>query len=312
MKNDQKIVLGVDVGGSHISASAVDLKGLSLMEGTQVRAVVNHRDTKEQVLKDWTSAISRCLQASGVEDLHSQLEGIAFAMPGPFDYPQGVGHYKGNDKYYCLNNVNVRRELSKRLGLPESYFHFFNDASSFAMGAALSQEVSDRRSLCLTLGTGFGAAFIKNGVPVMDDPGVPENGCLWDKAFKESIADDYFSTRWFVEKFRELTGRTCNGVKEILSLESQATPDLFEEFSRNLGSFLEPYLQRFEAEVLLIGGNIARAHEYFLKGLQNNLAYSLQPEIRVVQETESWNMLGSAYLMQKDFWKHQPAPKSYF
>ena len=312
MKNDQKIVLGVDVGGSHITASAVDLDGLSLVEDTQVRSLVNHRDTKEVVLRDWTRAIRQSLQASGVEDAQKQLKGIAFAMPGPFDYPGGVGHYQGNDKYECLYNVDIRGELSQRLELPGAYFHFFNDASSFAMGAALAQEVADRRSLCLTLGTGFGAAFLKDGVPVMEDPDIPQNGCLWDKAFEGSIADDFFSTRWFVGKFWELTGKTSSGVKEILSLQNQATGRIFEEFTCNLSQFLEPYLERFQAEVLLIGGNIAHAHEHFLKSLQTNLGDPLKMEIRIVEDTEGWNMLGSAHLMQMDYWKHQPAPKSFF
>lgn len=312
MKNERNIVLGVDVGGSHITASAVDLDELSLVEDTQVRSIIDHRNTKEVVLEDWTQTIRRSLQVSGVEDGHNQLKGIAFAMPGPFDYPQGVGYYQGNDKYECLYNVDVRGELSERLELPGEYLHFFNDASSFAMGAALAQEVADRRSVCITLGTGFGAAFIKDGVPMMEDPSIPENGCLWDKDFEGGIADDYFSTRWFVGKFRELTGKTCSGVKEILSLQHQATGRVFEEFTGNLSQFLEPYLERFQAEVLLIGGNIAQAHEYFLECLQTNLGNPLKMEIRIVEDTEGWNMLGCAHLMQMNYWKHQPTPKSFF
>ena len=46
-----------------------------------------------------------------------------------------------------------------------------NDASAFAVGEAWAGSASDfNRSLSITLGTGFGSAFISNHIPIVDGP----------------------------------------------------------------------------------------------------------------------------------------------
>ena len=54
---------------------------------------------------------------------------------------------------------------------------FMNDASSFAVGEAWAGSASKfNRSLSITLGTGFGSAFISNRIPIVDGPEVPKTG----------------------------------------------------------------------------------------------------------------------------------------
>lgn len=76
-------------------------------------------------------------------------------MPGPFEYPSGVAKFKGNDKYENLYNVHVRRALQKLLSNPGLELHFFNDATSFGVGAQKILNSSEKRAVGLTLGTGF-------------------------------------------------------------------------------------------------------------------------------------------------------------
>ena len=71
-----------------------------------------------------------------------------------------------------------------------------NDASSFAVGEAWAGSASKfDRSLSITLGTGFGSAFISNRIPIVDGPLVPKLGCIYHLPYRDGIADDYFSTR---------------------------------------------------------------------------------------------------------------------
>ena len=111
------------------------------------------------------------------------------------------------------------------------------------------------------MGTGFGSAFIKDGLPVVDGEQVPEQGCVWYIPFEEGIADDYFSTRGLIKRFYESTGKQLAGVKEIadLAISDLAAKALFNDFGEKMGIFLNPWIQKFEMEVLVIGGNISKS-----------------------------------------------------
>jgi len=79
---------------------------------------------------------------------------------------------------------------------------FMNDASSFAVGEAwIGNAAGYKRSLFITLGTGFGSAFLEKGIPVVERDDIPPMGCLWHLPFRDGISDDYFSTRWIIKQY---------------------------------------------------------------------------------------------------------------
>ncbi|UJH90679.1 hypothetical protein LZ575_18205 [Antarcticibacterium sp. 1MA-6-2] len=140
---------------------------------------------------------------------------------------------------------------------------------------------------------------------VVNGSDVPEGGCLWDKEFKESFADDYFSTRWFLQRHYDLTGSNgIKGVREIVNEDSISTKNIFEEFSQNLSRFMLPYLEKFDADLLVLGGNIAKAHALFLPKLkeyweQKNCTVATN----IIENTEEASIIGSSYLFNEEFWK---------
>jgi glucokinase len=127
----------------------------------------------------------------------------------------------------------------------------------------------------------------------------------------KGIADDYFSTRWFTARYREITGKEAEGVKDVAGEAGSHTAvrALFDEFGKNLGSFLSPWLMRFGAEILVIGGNISHAYDLFGAAFESTLKQAecdIRVEISGLKEDAA--LLGSAYLLDDDFWKAvQPA-----
>ncbi|MCP2043576.1 ROK family protein [Pontibacter sp. HSC-36F09] len=314
MTKDRKIALGVDIGGSHITAAAVCLDQFEIIPGTSINRKIDNKASKEAVLEAWAGTIREVLetQIPTLGQGSIGITGIGIAMPGPFDYPNGIAMFEGNNKYECLYKVDVRKPLSELVNIPVEKIHYFNDASSFVVGAALQTQVLHKRTVGLTLGTGFGAAFLVNSLPAIEGEQIPENGCLWDKGFKAGIADDYFSTRWFVGKHEAATGETCSGVREMVASGHTSTQLVFEEFVENLTVFLRPYLEKFEAEALLIGGNISRSHHLFVEALRASLGIPSGLQIEIVEDTENCNMLGASHLMQLDYWQQQSALKAFF
>ncbi len=259
----QPLVIGVDIGGSHITCIPVDLPARNIVQEICVRKAVDSHGDAEAILSAWCDALTETIRLMPGEE----FGGIGFAMPGPFDYPKGLALFSGVKKFDSLYEVNVRDEVTRRLDLgPEIPVRFLNDATCFAIGEAWFGPASRHgRTMAITLGTGFGSAFLDHGIPVETGDEVPICGCVYHLPFGDSIADDHFSSRWFKKIYEQRLGRHSTGVREM-SDEALSNPDvhaIFSEFGSNLGHFLAPWLKLFRAECLTIGGNIARGYPLF-------------------------------------------------
>jgi glucokinase len=252
----------------------------------------------------WTDALKKTLSGIGMDD----LVGIGFAMPGPFDYEKGIALFERVAKYESLYNVNVVEYLRKSLGLKNDIpVRFMNDATSFAVGEAwIGKSAGFHKSIALTLGTGFGSAFIENGVPVLERDDVPQLGCIWHLPYKDGIADDYFSTRWYIKEYAGKTGKTLHGVKEISEAAKTDVnaKELFVQFGDNLGKFLGPWIKKFCAEVLVIGGNMAGAYKLFGSPFEKSLeAQKIKIVVQLSELKENAALIGSARLLEPEFWE---------
>ncbi len=203
----QNIAIGVDIGGSHITAVAIDMDTHSIIGGTRSESPVDNKAEADEILTVWTDVLRKVLQKIPL----FKLRGIGFAMPGPFDYVKGICLIRGVPKYEKLYGVNVGKAISSRLGLPcDCRVRFMNDASSFAVGEAWAGKASDyKKMMAITIGTGFGSAFLDDRIPVVEGEMVPRMGCVYHLPFGTGIADDYFSTRWYYIKIRRGYRQGC-------------------------------------------------------------------------------------------------------
>jgi glucokinase len=301
MKN---IAIGADIGGSHISCAAVNLTSGKVLRETFSERSVNNQAQATEIISVWASCLTDVLNK-----IHAhKVKGIGFAMPGPFDYVNGICFIKGVAKYENLYGFNIADAIVSSLNVPESFkVRFMNDASSFAVGEAWAGKASKvKRSISITLGTGFGSAFIKDRIPVVDGPEVPKLGCVYHLPFKGKIADDSFSTRWFIGSYKKITGKKVKGVKELAELAStdKVVKELFTEYGDNMGIFLSPWLKKFKAEMLVIGGNISYAYDLFGKVFEARLTKEkCTCKVEISDLKEDAALLGCAYLFDKVFWK---------
>lgn len=278
-------VLGVDIGGSHITAALVDLDKRAVVTGTSIRNIVNSKAGADEILSSWCEVISDVFQASPEAE-----KKIGIAMPGPFDYEQGISFIEEQDKFTSLYKMNVKNTLAERLGVPEDGIRFVNDAACFLQGEVFGGAASGFNPvLGLTLGTGLGSAYCKNGIA--------EDADLWKSPFGEGIAEDYLSTRWFVQRYQQLTGKTVTGVKELLEAEVsvEVLQQLFEEFGENLGLFLFPQIKKFGAQAVVFGGNISNAFAFFEASLAAKLsALGAEVALKRAVLNEEASLLGAA------------------
>lgn len=289
--------VGVDIGGTHISAAGAITAAGPVLENTFFRQPVNAGGTAAEILSGWAGLIQRTINALPP----GQLVGIGIAMPGPFDYEEGRSLMKDQDKFDALYGLNIRQELLQRLELPDpAPLVFENDAICFALGeSAHGAARLHRRLILLTLGTGLGAAFVQDNRPLCSGPGVPPGGTLYNVPFREGIAEDYLSTRWFVKAYRELTQQEVAGVKDLSQAARQGNAtaaSLFTTFGHTLGALLTPWISAFGASAVVLGGNISKAAAQFLPALQQELE---DTEIILSTMDEQAPILGAVTAAQK-------------
>ncbi|MEQ8471167.1 MAG: ROK family protein [Marinoscillum sp.] len=290
--------IGVDIGGSHVTSGMFEHSNKELIKDSIVSVQVDNTAPKSEILSLWSEAIQKSMAICGIE----QIEGIGLAVPGPFDYYNGVCLIKGVQKFDSLYGVNIREELASRLNISGDKIRFINDAASFSIGEAKFGEASSyRRCVALTLGTGFGSCFLVDGQPIVSGPDVPEQGVLYDKYFEGHMADDLFSTRGLVNAYAQLSGKKVDSALDIYQIAKGNSDacQVFEDFGSKLGEFLKPNLSLFNAEVLVLGGNISKAFEYFGDNLQEQLP---GVKINVSQLNENAALIGGASLFEKDYY----------
>jgi glucokinase len=290
------VVLGVDIGGSHITAALVDLESRQVVAGSRRRKLVNSQGSAAEIIRDWTEVIE---SAFGNTEKGDRKIGIA--MPGPFDYDEGISLIEEQDKFNALFGMNVKNVLAELLGIPSQHIRFLNDAASFLQGEVFCGAGQDEeRVLGFTLGTGLGSAICVEGVAT--DAG------LWNSPFKEGIAEDYLSTRWFVQRYNELSGLSISGVRELLERNPSLFNQVFLEFGENLSVFLLPLIRKYNPGTVVFGGNISNAHDSFLSLVKMHLAAAgVDVALIPAQLNEDASLLGAASCWQKTVW---PTPMS--
>ena len=263
-------ILGVDIGGTHITAALVNVNDKRIIETSRQREAVNSKGSADEILHEWASVIKKSL---GNRNLSIQKMGIA--MPGPFDYEQGISLMKDNAKYSSLYGLNVKSSLSDILGMPTANIHFSNDAVCFLKGELFAGvAMGADKAIGITLGTGLGTTYF-DGDTIID-------ANLWCMPFRDSIAEEYISTRRFVNRYNQLTGKVVKGVKQLADIYHIDTvvKDLFDEFATHLASFIKLFIENSPSDLVVLGGNILKSEEFFLPMLNEKLEdYNLKISI---------------------------------
>lgn len=131
----------------------------------------------------------------------------------------------------------------------------------------------------------------------MSVDGIVNDLNLGSGPYKDSIADDCFSTRWFLRRYHEITGLSATGVSALISMSkhSAVVRNIFDEFAVNLSLFLRDIIQTEGPDVIVIGGNIAKASGMFLDELTSRLtAYAESLKIKLALLGEDAALMGAA------------------
>lgn len=253
-----RAVAALDLGGTHVSAGLVDLDHARVDESVRIPLPP---EADRHVL------LERIIHAA--RDVAGDVDAVGFAVPGPFDYGNGVawlGH-----KLEALYGVDLRLPLARELRLPLHAVHFVNDADAFALGEWWAGAAKgSRRVVAATLGTGLGSAFLADGKVVDAGPGIPPAGEIHRLSYRGAPVEGAVSRAALIERYgvpevdvAEIAIRGRNGDERAAAA--------FHHVATALGEVFAPWLRAFDATCFVVGGSIAGAWDLLYPGLRSSL-----------------------------------------
>ncbi|MFD5121159.1 ROK family protein [Streptomyces sp. NPDC058385] len=252
----------LEIGGTHVTAAVVDLPDGRV--GRRSRRPLDPHAGAEDIL----GAVRRC--ADHLDVPAGTRWGMA--VPGPFDYAQGIALFAGVGKFEALYGVDVRTALLRDLRQRPGDVVFLNDAHAFMMGEwAAGAGRGHSRAVGITLGTGVGSAFLVDGGIVARGPGVPPEGRMDLTEAGGAPLEESVSRRAILARF----GDPSADVRDIADLaragQRRARRVLDDAFT-TLGSVLAPRLTAFGATTLIVGGSMAGSWDLVAPALHAGLA----------------------------------------
>jgi glucokinase len=221
-------------------------------------------------------------------------------MPGPFDYAQGIGRFHGVGKFDALNGVHVGAGLRARLTPPPARIAFVNDAAAFGLGEWLVGAARDAtRALAITLGTGIGSAFVDDGRVVESGDRVPPDGHVYRLVVAGQPLEQLVSRRAMLARYRAAGG----GDEDVAAIAARARAGeataraAFVDPLKLLGRCLAPWLLRFDAPVLVVGGAMSASWELVEQALRAGLAAAgaAAVDVRRASDPDSSTAAGAAW-----------------
>ena len=292
---EQKIVAGVDFGGTKIKFGLVLEDGNILGETLTLPTESDRRD--DEIVGTMIEGIERTVQDSDLSI--QQVAGIGIGSPGPLDLKQGLILEAPN--LPTLHNFPLKQTL-------ENYFNLSvainNDANCFVLGEACFGSAQNASIICgATLGTGFGCGIVINRRIFEGSTGTAAE--VWCSPYADRNFEEYGSARAITRIYQQITDQKLDA-REIFSLAQENDQDAvatWSEFGVHLGKILAIIANLLDPDVIVIGGSVSHAWQFFynsmIENLHKNINQAPKDHLQVVRAAlgDNAGLLGAAALL---------------
>jgi glucokinase len=243
-------VIGVDLGGTKITAAAV---GDGAILRTHTRKVPSEA-AEEAVVAEVLGAIAEVFDDS--------VAGIGCGVPSVVELDTGIVLEVENIPSW--RRVPLRGILEERFDVPAVVN---NDANTFAVGEHLfGRGRAFRHMVGITLGTGLGAGLIIDGRLYCGRTcGAGELGSI---PYKDATVEDYCAGRFFLRELGS-AGEIVYGRARAGELEAI---DAFRRFGHELAGAMMIVACALDPEAVIMGGSISRGFDLFEAAMRERLA----------------------------------------
>lgn len=279
---EEPVVIGVDLGGTHVWASVVNVKGevLCKCEKDVDVSLPSEKIIKECVIPVIKEAISKSPPST-------KVYGVGIGVPGRHDSKRGICHFSPN---FGWKNVPVTPPIEEEIGIP---VYMLNDVGVQALGEKHfgGGKGIDNFVMC-AIGTGIGGGIVVNGEILLGTnesageighitvlPNGPlcncgNKGCLEALAsgpaiarrVKKAMDENKESLLWYLTK-GDKSLVTPLLVYEAAKKGDKLSLKIWEETGIYLGIAFANIIHTLDPKIFLIGGRVSGAMEFFLPSL---------------------------------------------
>ena len=288
----------LEIGGTHLTAAVVESGTWVIDRDSLARVDLQAQGTAESLVEEIGAAADALRGEPGAT--------WSVAIPGPFDYDQGIGRFEHVGKFDSLNGFDLGEALMKRIKPTPGTIHFLNDADAFGIGEyALGAARGNERAICITLGTGVGSTFLINGQPVSTGPAVSPDGSIHHEVYQGRPLENTVSRRAIRAAYSDAAGLSPDAGPDVhtiaeLSRDGDETARLvLDRAFGALGETLAIVISRFDAGILVIGGSMSRSWDLVEPAIRAGMALAdpRLAEFRIEQAIlpDDAALVGAAY-----------------
>jgi glucokinase len=129
---------------------------------------------------------------------------------------------------------------------------------------------------------------------------------LWNKPFKDGIAEDYLGIQWISKRYMEFTGDSIADMKDLATRAKQDDGIgqlVFNEYGENFVKFLMQYIPVYNPDLILIGGH-NNAWDLFVPHVKDRLSEkNIKVPIKPAVLGNAAQLIGAADLCANGGWK---------
>lgn len=274
--------IGVDIGGTNVRAGLIH-------DGNIERLAVYPNDTK--TAKSVMISVANTIK----EVWHRDVEAIGVGCPGPLDYRNGIVINPMNLPFY---HFDLKSELEKEFRRP---VFIDNDAKCFTLAQYAQYPVSVLAGV--TIGTGLGCGIVIDGVLFHGTRFAQEFSKIpWSSPLiATKMAEDIISKKGLVTfaKSQGVVVKTPHDLFELAS-DSSAAQKVWVSWGYELGRVLTVLHQLYDPQVIVMGGQIAKAWRYFSPQMKAGIKdhSSLRMPKVVVSRMPDAGIIGASMLVR--------------
>ncbi|MCC9145916.1 MULTISPECIES: ROK family transcriptional regulator [unclassified Arthrobacter] len=303
LQTGARVVLGVDVGASHLRVGLTDLAGTALADASRDLLV---SDGPVAVLDTVVELGTALLAETGRSA--AELLAVGVGLPGPVEHR--TGRPINPPIMPGWHGFDVPGYLQESFRVPVLVD---NDVNVMSMGERQAAWPHVENLVFVKVATGIGAGIICNGVLLRGADGVAgdighirvpsgedllcrcgNHGCLEALAAGPAVAARLRSLGLVAEDGRDVVALVHSGNQEAVQAVRQA--------GREVGEVLAACLSMLNPEVIVFGGSMALTGEHFIAGVREVVYSRTMPlatqHLRIVQSASGLDagMLGASQL----------------
>ncbi len=269
--------IGIDLGGTKILTAVADDNGEII---ARVKLATETELGQERIKKNIFKSIYKVLEKTDIKI--EKIKSIGIGSPGPLNVEKGIIYESAN---LPIKNMEIVDLIEKETGI-NTYLQ--NDANTAALGEKVfgaGKEADDL--LYITISTGVGGGIIINGKiyyghtgnageigHMTVDPTGPQCGCgnygclesfssgtAIKNMAKNAVENDESTLIKKLAKDQKLSAKL---VAKAAAKGDQKALDIFAKAGYYLGIGIANLVNIFNPEMIILGGGVLKAKEYFL------------------------------------------------